>query len=80
MKQIEKPGLVNRDTSIEVFRIITMLIIVAHHYVVNSGIIKEITPDNVMDIKSLFCLLFVIYVLQRSFTLSTVFIILVSYS
>lgn len=36
-------GGVNRDSAIELFRIITMLCIVAHHYVVNSGIIDEIT-------------------------------------
>lgn len=27
-----------RSSNIELFRIITMLIIVAHHYVVNSGL------------------------------------------
>lgn len=27
-----------RDSGIELFRIITMLLIVAHHYVVNSGL------------------------------------------
>lgn len=39
-----------RDSGIELFRIITMMIIVAHHYVVNSGltpgIFEEITPKN----------------------------------
>lgn len=27
-----------RDSNIELFRIITMLVIVAHHFVVNSGL------------------------------------------
>ena len=36
-----------RDSGIELFRIITMLCIVAHHYVVNSGIMDEITRENV---------------------------------
>lgn len=35
-----------------------MLVIVAHHYVVNSGITSEITPENVLQFNSLFCLLF----------------------
>lgn len=47
-----------RDSSIELFRIITMLCIVAHHYVVNSGILQEITRENVMTFPSLFSLLF----------------------
>lgn len=47
-----------RDSSIELFRIITMLCIVAHHYVVNSGIIEEITQSNVLEGKSLFALWF----------------------
>lgn len=47
-----------RDSSIELFRIITMLCIIAHHYVVNSGITGEITRENVMTLNSLFCLIF----------------------
>ncbi len=35
-----------------------MLCIVAHHYVVNSGIIDEITQENVLTFRSLFSLLF----------------------
>lgn len=31
-----------RDSNLELLRIITMLVIVAHHYVVNSGLISEI--------------------------------------
>lgn len=47
-----------RDSFIELFRILTMVCIVAHHYVVNSGIIGEISQSNVMQINSLFSLLF----------------------
>ena len=48
----------NRDSSIELFRIVTMLCIVAHHYIVNSGILQEITQANVMNLNSVFALLF----------------------
>lgn len=47
-----------RDSSIELFRIISMLCIVAHHYVVNSGLIDAITQENAMTSHSLFSLLF----------------------
>lgn len=47
-----------RDSSIELFRIITMFCIVAHHYVVNSGIMDKITRENVFTFPSLFSLLF----------------------
>lgn len=47
-----------RDSSIELFRIIAMLCIVAHHYVVNSGITEEITVSNALDRNTLFCLIF----------------------
>ena len=33
-----------RDSNIELFRIITMLLIVSHHYVVNSGLTKDGSP------------------------------------
>lgn len=47
-----------RNSSIELLRIVTMLVIVAHHYVVNSDILSEITPENVLQFNSLFCLIF----------------------
>jgi hypothetical protein len=47
-----------RNSSIELFRIITMICIVAHHYVVNSGILQEITQANVLSFNSIFALLF----------------------
>lgn len=46
-----------RNSNLELFRIITMLVIVAHHYVVNSGI-EPIIWDNYPSTKSLFLLLF----------------------
>lgn len=47
-----------RDSSIELFRIVTMPVIIACHYVVNSGIISEITAQNCLQFNSVFCLLF----------------------
>jgi len=35
-----------------------MLVIIAHHYVVNSGIASEITAENATQFNSLFCLIF----------------------
>lgn len=46
-----------RKSNIELFRIITMLLIVAHHYVVNSGLMDQIS-ENPFSIRSLFYLLF----------------------
>lgn len=48
----------HRDSSIELFRIITMLCIIAHHYIVNSEILEEITRQNILTHNSLFSLLF----------------------
>lgn len=53
MQKIKK----ERDSSIELFRIISMLIIVAHHYVVNSGITNLMEMDGVTW-KSLFLWVF----------------------
>lgn len=46
-----------RNSSIELFRIITMLLIVASHYVVNSGLVDEINITPV-SFKSIFLTLF----------------------
>ena len=46
-----------RNSTLELFRILTMLIIVAHHYVVNSGLMPVIW-ENYPSNKSLFLLLF----------------------
>ena len=48
----------DRDSSIELCRIFTMLFIIAHHYVVNSGVIGMIKPENAMQFNSIFALLF----------------------
>ena len=49
-----------RVTSLELYRIITMLLIVAHHYVVNSGLMRHNGPitDNPSSFHSIFLLLF----------------------
>lgn len=46
-----------RDSNIELFRIITMLLIVAHHYVVNSGLMDVISQQPASS-RSLFYLIF----------------------
>ena len=38
-----KAGVKQRESNIELFRIIIMFLIVAHHYIVNSGIYEQIT-------------------------------------
>lgn len=45
-----------RDSNLELFRIITMLVIVAHHYVVNSGLMYCI-QDDYPSLKSIFLLI-----------------------
>ena len=52
-----KPSLKQRESNLELFRIITMLLIVAHHFVVNSGLLEPIY-DNPTSKTSLFLLLF----------------------
>ena len=49
-----------RDSGLELFRIITMLLIVAHHYVVNSGLMSVDGPirSDPMSYKSIFLILF----------------------
>ena len=50
----------NRKTNLELLRIIAMYFIVAHHYVVNSGLTSSSGPifKDTLSIKSLFLLLF----------------------
>lgn len=53
-----KPSLkTQRESGIELFRIITMLLIVAHHYVVNSSVL-ELTKVDPLNMSSLFLFLF----------------------
>ena len=46
-----------RNSNLELYRILTMLAIVAHHYVVNSGLMGIIS-NNEFDLNNLFFLLF----------------------
>ena len=47
-----------RDSNLELFRIIVMMLIVSHHYVVNSGLISEVLPNEPISVKSIFYYLF----------------------
>ncbi len=47
-----------RESGIELFRIITMLIIVAHHYFVNSGLSKIVYENPTFAINNVFLLIF----------------------
>lgn len=49
-----------RDSNIELYRIIVMLMIVAHHYVVNSGLMSDIGPMYAAptSLRTMFLLLF----------------------
>ena len=57
--KVEIPKKKNRDSNLELFRIITMLFIVAHHYVVNSGLTDIDGPifTNPLSFDSLFLLI-----------------------
>ena len=46
-----------RESNIELYRIIIMLLIIAHHYVVNSGLL-EIMYNNPTSLKSIFLFIF----------------------
>lgn len=47
-----------RKSNLELFRIITMFIIVAHHYVVNSPLIGLVHEEGKVNFNSIFLLLF----------------------
>lgn len=47
-----------RQSNLELFRIITMLIIVAHHYVVNSGLVEMVESAETLRGNDIFLLLF----------------------
>ncbi len=55
-----EPVVKNRDTNLELYRIIVMLLIVAHHYVVNSGLTlpEGAIFSDPLSWRSLFLLLF----------------------
>lgn len=48
----------NRNSNLELFRIITMLVIVAHHYVVNSGLFSMVCEKTSLGAQDFFILLF----------------------
>ena len=58
LQEAALPQKKQRDSSIELLRIITMFVIVAHHYVVNSGLMEVIAENGAMKGSSLFLLLF----------------------
>lgn len=47
-----------RKSNIELYRILVMLSIIAHHYVVNSGVEEMLSYDNIYDWRSVFTWLF----------------------
>lgn len=51
---------VKRNTNLELFRVITMILIVAHHYVVNSGLLAADGPicTSPISARSVFLMLF----------------------
>lgn len=54
---IKKPGGGTRNSNLELYRIIVMLLIVAHHYVVNSGVL-DVMYQHPLSVKSIFLFLF----------------------
>lgn len=46
-----------RDSNIELFRIVTMLLIIAHHYVVNSGL-SALASQDLLSQTAVFCRVF----------------------
>ena len=51
-------GGVKRNSGIELLRILSMLVIIAHHYVVNSGVLGIIDQQNTITSSSVFAMLF----------------------
>ena len=47
-----------RSSNIELFRILSMITIVAHHYVVNSGLLDCIEKQAPLEFKDYFLILF----------------------
>lgn len=57
-KVVKKLGGGQRNSNLELFRIITMVMIVAHHYVVNSGLSGLVHEAGKIDFNSIFLILF----------------------
>lgn len=58
MKSVIVSGGGIRNSNLELFRIITMLVIVAHHYVVNSGLIQMVYESSILGNNDIFLILF----------------------
>lgn len=54
----QKTSRAMRDSNIELFRIITMIMIVAHHYVVNSVLMDIVEAQKSLGIQDIFLLIF----------------------
>lgn len=52
------PSCKERNSNLELYRIIVMLLIVAHHYVVNSGLMSVMKKEEPLHIQSIFLYLF----------------------
>lgn len=57
MNQKMQKHVKQRNSNLELYRIIVMLLIVAHHYVVNSGLMEELNKDP-LSTKSIFFYIF----------------------
>ena len=58
IEKVGKYSPAKRDSNLELFRIITMILIIAHHYVVNSGLTSEILYKYPLSGGSVFLFLF----------------------
>src|SRR5699024_1386521 len=47
-----------RESGVELLRILLMIVIVAHHYVVNSGLTDLINQQSVLEFRDYFLLIF----------------------
>lgn len=47
-----------RNSGIEILRIVSMLVIIAHHYVVNSGVYEYIIGQSVLSYRDYVILIF----------------------
>ena len=52
-----QPQVKQRNSNLELYRIIVMLLIVAHHYVVNSGLMEEMAKEPLSS-RSIFFYIF----------------------
>lgn len=58
MVKYNQTGGVQRDSNLDLYRIVVMIAIVSHHYVVNSGLMECINASNPLGFNSIFLLLF----------------------